>query len=71
VLAGLNLPMLLKAIAYRNKPLDELSAMLIEGARGAIRMADGDPDTAGAPGAQSVPDADAAPAQGSAPDAQG
>jgi PTS system ascorbate-specific IIA component len=59
VLAGVNLPMLLKAIAYRNKPLDELSAMLIEGAREAIRPADGEPD------------AGAAPAQHTSPDAQG
>lgn len=59
VVTGVNLPMLLKAIAYRNKPLDELSAMLIEGAREAIRPADGEPD------------AGAAPAQHTSPDAQG
>ncbi|MCL4184135.1 MAG: hypothetical protein KJ011_11895 [Burkholderiaceae bacterium] len=71
VLAGVNLPMLLKAIAYRTRPVDELSAMLIEGARGAIRIADGDPDAGGGPGTRSAPDAGAAPEQGSSPDAQG
>ncbi|HMN63488.1 MAG TPA: PTS fructose transporter subunit IIA [Burkholderiaceae bacterium] len=47
VLAGVNLPMLLKAISNRRMPVDELCELLVASAREAIRPADAEPDAQG------------------------
>ncbi|MCL4774644.1 MAG: PTS sugar transporter subunit IIB [Burkholderiaceae bacterium] len=47
VLAGVNLPMLLKAIVNRRMPVDALCALLVDSARNAIRPADTEPDAQG------------------------
>lgn len=47
VLAGVNLPMLLKAISNRRMPVDALCELLVESARNAIRPADCEPDAQG------------------------
>ena len=47
VLAGVNLPMLVKAIANRKMPVDDLCRLLIDSAREAIRPADPEPDAQG------------------------
>ena len=47
VLAGVNLPMLLRAVCYRDEPLDRLAARALEGGqRGIGAMADDAPETA-------------------------
>jgi len=47
VLAGVNLPMLVKAIANRRMPVDELCELLVQSGRRAIRVADEEPDAEG------------------------
>jgi len=47
VLAGVNLPMLLKAISNRRMPVDALCELLVDSARKAIRPADREPDAQG------------------------
>ena len=59
VLAGVNLPMLVKAIANRKMPVDDLCQLLVDSARSAICVAD------------TRADADAVPGQDSCTDAQG
>lgn len=46
--AGVNLPMLLKAIQNRRMPVDDLVESLLESGRRSIRAADADDDAAGA-----------------------
>ena len=47
VLAGVNLPMLLRALCYRNEPLDVLAARALEGGRrGITAMDDGSQEEA-------------------------
>ncbi len=43
VLAGVNLPMLLRAVCYRNEPLDVLAARALEGGRRGIAAMDEGP----------------------------
>jgi len=50
VVAGVNLPMLLKAIQNRRMPVDELVESLLESGRRAIRAVDTDGGAAGAAG---------------------
>ena len=38
LVAGVNLPMMCRALTYRRRPLDELVPMLIEGGRDAIQV---------------------------------
>jgi PTS system mannose-specific IIA component len=40
VIAGVNLPLLVKALTYRRGPLDEVSGRLLEGVRESIMMID-------------------------------
>ncbi|HEY0879326.1 MAG TPA: PTS sugar transporter subunit IIA [Zeimonas sp.] len=49
VVAGVNLPMLLKAIQNRRMPVDELVESLLDSGRRSIRAVDTDDDTAGRP----------------------
>jgi mannose/fructose-specific phosphotransferase system component IIA len=50
VIAGVNLPMLLKALGNRCAPLDALAEMLIDSAKGAIIEVPCEPQPAHAPG---------------------
>ncbi len=47
VVAGVNLPMLVKAIGNRRKPVDELCEQLVGSARDAIHLTDAEPDAKG------------------------
>lgn len=47
VLSGVNLPMLVKAIGNRRKPVEELCQLLVGSARDAIHLADPEPDAQG------------------------
>jgi PTS system ascorbate-specific IIA component len=44
VVAGVNLPMLLKAITLRRCPVDEVVGQLISTGQGAIRVVEGEPE---------------------------
>jgi len=61
VLAGVNLPMLVKAIANRKMPVDDLCQLLVDSARNAICVADaraeGGADAGTGPGQDSCADA--------------
>jgi len=57
VLAGVNLPMLLKAIANRRMPVADLCELLVDSARNAICVADTRADSGAGPGQDSCSDA--------------
>jgi PTS system mannose-specific IIA component len=50
VIAGVNLPMLLKALGNRRSPLETLAALLIDSAKGAIIEVPCEPQAAHVPG---------------------